>query len=168
MEKTVKEIEYLVLESPISNYRISQATGIAQTSLSNYSTGKSEMKRMPLINAIKLHEYYKKELGELMELIKKVEEFELSFDEGYDPLYKELEYEDGPSDNLIGHYIDGTDIEVYFAECPEIKDFRQAVYNGNKSEQELTDFLGGLNDLEEEFDYEKVVAYNKGNGFEWV
>lgn len=168
MENVMREIEYLVLESPISNYKISQETGIAQTSLSNYSMGKSGMKRMPLNNAIKLHKYYKREFGYLMEIIKKVEGFEALFDEGYDPIYKEIEYEDGPSDNLIGHYVKGTDIEVYFAERQEVTDFRQGVYDGNESEEELGYFLGEINDLEDEFDYGKVVAYNKGCGFEWV
>jgi transcriptional regulator with XRE-family HTH domain len=52
-------IEYLLFRSGISNYQISQATGISQVVLSKYETGKSDVGRMTLDNAIKLNNYYK-------------------------------------------------------------------------------------------------------------
>lgn len=68
MTNIKKEIEYLILESRISNYQISKETGIAQSTLSDYSKGKTDIGRMPLDRAIKLHDYYKKELGEMKEV----------------------------------------------------------------------------------------------------
>lgn len=59
-------IEYLLFRSNISNYQISQATGLSQVLLSKYSTGKSDIGRMTLDNAIKLYNYFK-EVLEMME-----------------------------------------------------------------------------------------------------
>lgn len=52
-----KNIEAL-LESKISNYRISKATGIAQTTLGDYTTGKSKIGNMKLDHAITLNDFY--------------------------------------------------------------------------------------------------------------
>jgi transcriptional regulator with XRE-family HTH domain len=57
-----KAIEYLMFKSGISNYQISQATGISQVVLSKYATGKSDLGRMTLDNAMKLNSYYKEML----------------------------------------------------------------------------------------------------------
>lgn len=54
-----QSIEYLLFNSGITNYRIFKETGIAQSNLSDYTTGKTDIGRMPLDNAIKLHNYFK-------------------------------------------------------------------------------------------------------------
>lgn len=54
-----KAIEYLLFESNVSNYQISQATGISQVVFSKYATGKSDIGRMTLDNAEKIYNYYK-------------------------------------------------------------------------------------------------------------
>ena len=59
-------IERLLFESGISNYKISKDTGIAQTTLSRFSTKKSTVGNMSLDNAIKLNEYYKKRMIEML------------------------------------------------------------------------------------------------------
>lgn len=61
-----KQIEWLLMTSPVSNYQVSQATGISQVALSKYTTGKSEIGNITLDNALKLFEYYK-------EVVKKME-----------------------------------------------------------------------------------------------
>lgn len=53
-------IEYLLLNSQITNYQISKDTGIRQTTLSKYATGESNVGNMSLDNAIKLYNYYLK------------------------------------------------------------------------------------------------------------
>lgn len=50
----------LLTSEHISNYQISKATGIAQTTLSDYATGKSKIGNMKLDHALKLYDYYKK------------------------------------------------------------------------------------------------------------
>lgn len=55
-------IEYLLFRSGVSNYRIAKATGISQVVLSKYVTGKSDVGRMTLDNAIKIHNYFKEML----------------------------------------------------------------------------------------------------------
>lgn len=54
-----QSIEYLLFNSGITNYRIFKETGIAQSNLSDYTTGKTDIGRMPLDSAIKLHNYFK-------------------------------------------------------------------------------------------------------------
>lgn len=57
-----KAIEWLLFKSGVSNYQISQATGISQVVLSKYATGKSDIGRMTLDNAIKIYNYFKEVL----------------------------------------------------------------------------------------------------------
>ncbi len=57
----IKENIRTLLESEeISNYKISKETGIAQTTLSDYATGKSKIDNMKLGHALILNEYYLK------------------------------------------------------------------------------------------------------------
>lgn len=65
MKKAFDEVRYLLFDSGVSNYRISQATGIAQSTLSDYVKKKTKVERMPVETAIKLHNYFKEELGEM-------------------------------------------------------------------------------------------------------
>lgn len=58
MENMKKQIEWLLTESGVSNYRISKETGISEVMLGRYSSGKIDVGRMSLDNAIKLHKYY--------------------------------------------------------------------------------------------------------------
>lgn len=67
--KMKKEIEYLLFESGISNYRISKETGISQPALNKYTNdanGSSKIGNMSLDNAIKIYNYYLEEM-EIME-----------------------------------------------------------------------------------------------------
>lgn len=66
-----KQIEWLLLESDVSNYQISQATGISAVMLHKYTTGKSVIGNMTLDNAIKLQNYY-------MEVIKMAKPYQVS------------------------------------------------------------------------------------------
>jgi len=57
----IKENIRTLLESEeISNYKISKETGIAQTTLSRFARGESDIGNMSLDNALKLNEYYLK------------------------------------------------------------------------------------------------------------
>ncbi|WP_064468305.1 HTH domain-containing protein [Lederbergia galactosidilytica] len=56
---SIKESIKKLLESKeISNYKISKATGIAQTTLSDYASEKSKIGNMKLDHALKLYEFY--------------------------------------------------------------------------------------------------------------
>ena len=58
-ENKMKEnIKKLLESKEISNYRISKDTGIAQTTLSDYASGKSDIGNMKLDHAIKLNQYW--------------------------------------------------------------------------------------------------------------
>ena len=65
-----ESIMKLLTSENISNYQISKATGIAQTTLSDYATGKSKIGNMKLDHALKLYDYYKKykDVIEMLEL----------------------------------------------------------------------------------------------------
>lgn len=55
----INDIRWLLMESGITNYKISQATGIAQTTLGRYTTGEADISNMSVSNATKLNDYYK-------------------------------------------------------------------------------------------------------------
>lgn len=57
-----RNIKMLLASEEISNYKISKETGIAQTTLSDYATGKSSIGNMKLDHAIKLNKYYKEKI----------------------------------------------------------------------------------------------------------
>lgn len=66
-----ESIMKLLTSKHISNYQISKATGIAQTTLSDYTTGKSKIGNMKLDHALKLYDFYlkNKEMVEMLEII---------------------------------------------------------------------------------------------------
>lgn len=53
-----------LFNSEVTTYQISKATGLAQPSLDNYRSGKSDIKNMKLSVAEKLYEFINKERGE--------------------------------------------------------------------------------------------------------
>src|SRR5690625_6830054 len=60
-----RDIKNLLESKEIKNYRISKETGIAQTTLSDYATGKSKIGNMKLDHALKLYDFYKKEMAKM-------------------------------------------------------------------------------------------------------
>ncbi len=59
-----RNIEKLLFESGLTNYQISKATGIAQTTLSRFTRKESDIENMSLKNALKLNKYYE-EMNEM-------------------------------------------------------------------------------------------------------
>ncbi|WP_227995172.1 hypothetical protein [Oceanobacillus sp. CFH 90083] len=53
-----ENIKNLLESEEVSNYKISKETGIAQTTLSDYASGKSKIGNMKLDHALKLYEFY--------------------------------------------------------------------------------------------------------------
>lgn len=72
MQKAFEQVKELLANKEISNYRISQETGIAQSTLSDYVKGKTNINRMPVENAIKLHNFYLKEMEKMNAPVKKL------------------------------------------------------------------------------------------------
>jgi len=64
MKDNIKKL--LIADNP-SNYRISKDTGIAQTTLSDYATGKSDIGNMKLDHALKLNGYYLKNFNKRLD-----------------------------------------------------------------------------------------------------
>lgn len=58
-----ENIKKLLENEEISNYKISKDTGIAQSTISNYSTGKSDIGNMKLDHAEILNNYYLREMA---------------------------------------------------------------------------------------------------------
>lgn len=54
------DVEYLLLKSDVSNYRISKETGISEATLNKYKRGDSSLENMTFGNAVKLQGYYDK------------------------------------------------------------------------------------------------------------
>lgn len=87
------------------------------------------------------------------EIIKEVENFKRNLDNEYD-LHEIREEE------YISHWVEGKEIEVYFAENQFLKDARE--------EGDVEELLGRLNDLDDRFNYDRVVAYDNGHGLVWL
>ena len=64
MNDIKKNIEKLLFESDVSMYEVHKATGIAQTTLSRFVRRESDIENMSLRNAIKLNNFYLKNLKE--------------------------------------------------------------------------------------------------------
>lgn len=89
-----KAIEWLLFNSNVSRYQVSKDTGVAQTTLSRYVTGESDVGKMTLDNAETLYNYFKQVLADV----------------GQDSIHhegKEIFLTQGP-------YIDGTHESPYY------------------------------------------------------
>src|SRR5690625_3112570 len=70
----IDNIKTLLNSSLVSNYRISQVTGIAQSTLSDFTNGKVKIENMRLKHALKLKDLYikNKEMFEMEKEIRKL------------------------------------------------------------------------------------------------
>lgn len=171
MQKAFEQVKELLANKEISNYRISQATGIAQSTLSDYVKGKTNINRMPIENAIKLHNYYLEEMGEMVnikQIIAGIENGEIEL-ENLDPNYHEVDYIDGASDHYIVHQVEGhEELDVFFAEHDHVKEVRNDVYKNGRDEIEAFEELT-LNEYADQYDYDNVVAYRVDGGeVQWI
>ena len=73
-----KNVEMLLKSEEVSNYKIFKDTGIAQSTLSDYSSGKSKIGNMKFEHAIILSNYW--EAIKMKEQIKQAIEYGLSID----------------------------------------------------------------------------------------
>lgn len=167
-----ENIEKLLKSGMVSNYRISKDTGIIQTTLSSYATGKSNIGNMKLDHAILLNDYYTKnwkEKVEEMETIKMViDEVNAGrIDLVQEPSFHEMEYIDGPNGIWVVHEVEGHErLELFFAEREVFEDARQRVYEGEDAS--IFDDLVN-NEYSDQFNYDDVVAYRvDGSQIEWV
>ena len=79
LNKIYDDIKEL-FNSEVTTYQISKATGLAQPSLDNYRSGKSDIKNMKLSVAEKLHNFINKERLE-METIEQLENYIANYNE---------------------------------------------------------------------------------------
>lgn len=61
-----KNIENLLASQTITNYQISKETGIAQSTLSDYTKGKTKIGNMKLDHAVLLNEFYLNNMEKLL------------------------------------------------------------------------------------------------------
>ncbi len=96
----------------------------------------------------------------VMEIIKKVEDFEIELDNTLDPDYYEVEFIDGPKNTYFVQQVEGyPELELFFAEFDHVKEVNRKVYTGEMTPEEADDFYQGLNELADQFDFDNVVAY---------
>ncbi|ARK23560.1 hypothetical protein SporoP37_01855 [Sporosarcina sp. P37] len=159
MIANLESIKKLLNTSVISQYRIAKESGVSAPTLQKYASGKSKIENMSLINAIRLTECYENYKGviemenKISEIIAGVENWKVELDSEYD-LHEVREEE------YISHWVEGDELEVYFAEKQFVKDARE--------EKTVEELLERLNDLEDRFNYDKVVAYDAGSGVVWL
>lgn len=154
-----------VLDSDLSAYEIAKQVGYSSANqVHNFRSGKSDYTAMKLSTAIEFEKLYNKIEGEvkmhkkIMEVVKKVQDFEIELNPEYD--YYQEEYVDGLGDPYIVHYVEnlgslpgfeeGETLELFFEEHEEVKKMK---------EEEKQEFIAEMNEIADQFDYDKVVAY---------
>lgn len=107
---------------------------------------------MSSIKDLKNEELVHKKVQKLLEKHGEIELMDI------DPDYYQEEYVDGLGDLFIVHQFD-EETKLFFGEHDFVKEERESFQNGEITKEEFYDFLENLNDLDDQFDYSKVVAY---------
>jgi len=106
-------------------------------------------------------------MNNIKKIITEVEEFEREL-ENVDPDFYEKEFIDGSPETFIVFPVKDIDLTVYFAEYDSVKKVRDKIYEGTKTKDDLIEDLSNRNDLDEQFDFENVVAYKNSREIEWL
>lgn len=174
IEKSKEWLQWLRDDSGVTSYRIRQETGISETAARKFLIGESALENLRLGTAEAL-ENLARQLREESEMKKDLQNIIAGVERGkiglvYEWEFHEEEYTDGATDIFIVQRVVGhEDVELYFAEKKFIKEMREAVYREERTMDDLNDLLEGLNELNDQFDYDKVVAYRVDNNpIEWV
>lgn len=148
-----------VLGSDLTAYRIAKEVGYSSANpVHKLMSGETDITAMKLSTAIEFEKLYnkieeeQKMTKEIMEIIKKVEDFEIELS-GAEPSYEEVN-----EVNYIVHFVDGFNIEVLFAEHEHVKE----------AKEEGTFDQEHVNELADLYDYDKVVGYRiEGGNIKW-
>lgn len=138
----IDNIKILLNSSLISNYRISQVTGIAQSTLSDFTNGKVKVENMRLKYALKLNDLYTKN-KEVLEMEKEIKELftdakEVSLNMGWQVYEVGAYLKDGQVKCYVGYTGQGIDANVYN------KDYDDIVYLTDY----YFDYVDGHHDLD--------------------
>jgi len=106
-------------------------------------------------------------MNNIKKIITEVEEFKIEL-ENVDPDFYEKEFMGGAIETFIVFPVKGIDLEVFFSEYNSVKKVRDEIYEGTKTKDDLIEDLSNRNDLDEQFDFENVVAYRNGGKIEWL
>lgn len=100
------------------------------------------------------------------EIIKQVDNGEIELEDDYE--FEEFEYIDGII-LLIGMKVKGYPVTVYFEEEESLSEYRDKLFNKEITLEEFQQFESRYNDIEDKFNYDKVVAYSTDDdGFVWL
>lgn len=175
-EKSIERIK-AVLNSGLTPYRIAKEVGYAGANpVHDLISGKSDINRMGIGTAMKFEKLFEElvlKMEKIKELIEKVEKFEVEL-VGTDPDYHEKEYADGAAEHFIIYKVDvemenDEDLEVFFSEHNWVKELREQVYAGEKDENDFIVAIEDLNELADQYNYDKVVAFRLDSGqIEWI
>lgn len=110
-----------------------------------------------------IEDYIKKEkmkVENINQIIKEVENFKRELDDSSDPSYIERDYTDGATEVFAEFPVDGAPrLTVVFAEQDHVKEMRNREYDEEITTAEFEDYMQGLNEINDQFDFDKVVGY---------
>lgn len=156
-----------LINSGVTAHTVAADTGLPRNTVYRIFSGEAKIDNISLKNAEVLNGYYLDKFGHIFKIIEGIEKgtVELNND---DPDFYEKEYEGGPSSEFIVHTIEGREeLEVFFAERDFVKEIRQKIYDGDTDDLEHEEME--LNEYDERFDYDKVVAYRiDGGEINWI
>lgn|SRR5690625_1360524 len=134
----IDNIKTLLNSSLVSNYRISQVTGIAQSTLSDFTNGKVKIENMRLKHALKLNDLYikNKEMFEMEKEIRKLFKDAKDVEEnvGWEVYEIGAYLKDGEVKNYVGYTGQGIDANVHnkdYDDIVHITDYYKDYVNGN-------------------------------------
>ena len=139
----INNIKTLLSSDLLSNYKISKETGIAQSTLSDFTNGRIEIENMRLKYALLLNKVYEKYRGEI-ELFNKVEELftdakSVSEKFGWQVYELGAFTKDGEIDLYIGYKGQGLNEIVHNKEYDDIVKFTDYYH----------EYAAGIRDLKE-------------------
>ncbi|MEK5038751.1 hypothetical protein [Sporosarcina sp. FSL K6-3457] len=171
-EKLIMKIN-AVLDSDLTSYRIAKDLGYASANpIHKLRDGESDIMKLQLATVVEFEKLYEEMMkmenikSEIKGIITKVEAWEIGLVDA-DPNYHEIDYIDGASDHYIVHEVEGEELEVFFAEHDHVKELRNEIYEGTKTNEDFEELV--INEPADQYDYDKVVAYRSDNGqIEWL
>lgn len=157
-----------------TSYRIANDLDLTARASARYKSGESDVKNMSLDMAGKLYNYAVQEkrkeadeLNKIEEIIKGIESFELELSTEYD--FDERQFQDGANETYISYRVKNEDLSfiAYFGEKDFVKEKADEVYNGVCEVDELDDLVNSL-DIEDQFNFNKVVGYRVPGKMVWL
>lgn len=156
-----------LINSGITAHTVAVDTGLPRNTVYRIFSGETELSNVKFGTMEVLNEYYSDKFGYVGKVIEDIERGRIEVT-NRDPDFYEMDYVDGPSSEFIIHAVEGhEELEVFFAERDFVQELKRKIYDGETEDLDHDEME--LNEYDERFDYDAVVAYRiDGEKINWV